>query len=76
MKILIICIVGFFLLGCAHIGKKIRKEEIHEGTTKNELISTLGQPIGLRKLGQFEYLKYSEPGTDYIFILENNKIIG
>jgi len=44
------------LLSCAH-GSKMRK--LYPGMTKQEVLKTLGKPVGYQKAGEYEAFKYA-----------------
>ena len=81
MKIAIIASCAALLLSGCVTGDKVRGG-IREGMTKDQVISTLGQPDGFKRSGDAEALQYTNrlisgwswDRTDYTVILENGHV--
>ncbi|HEX7914863.1 hypothetical protein [Rudaea sp.] len=77
---LIVLLLMLVLAGCV-TGDKVR-QGVREGMTKEQVISTLGNPDGFKRSGDSEALTYvnrlisgwSWDRTDYTVILENGHV--
>lgn len=71
----------FLLSGCI-TGETVRGD-IQEGSSKELVISKLGNPDGFKRYGEYEALLYTNrlisgwswDKTDYTFILKNGKVV-
>ena len=71
--------VAWLTSGCV-IGQKMG--DIHEGMSKREVVSVLGNPDGYRRSGEYEALRYTDRlisgwswnRTDYTVILLNGHV--
>lgn len=80
-RIIAAILVAISLTACA-TGERVRGG-IHEGMTKDEVISTLGNPDGFKKAGKQEALLYTNrlisgwswDRTDYTVILQDNRVV-
>jgi hypothetical protein len=79
----ILLVVGLALtLSACVTGQKVRGN-IREGMTKEQVISTLGNPDGLKRAGDYEALLYTNrlisgwswDRTDYSVILRNDRVV-
>lgn len=69
-----------FLTGCA-MGGKMRK--LNGGMMKEEVLSLLGKPDGIKHYGEYEHFTYSHrlmsswswDRADYNVILKNDKVV-
>jgi hypothetical protein len=58
--------------------------DIHEGMSRHEVESTLGNPDGYQRSGEYEALRYTDRliggwswnRTDYTVVLQNGQVIG
>ena len=79
----VITIIAFALCitGCA-TGEKVRGS-VHEGMSKSEVTSLLGNPDGFKKAGDQEAMLYTNrlisgwswDRTDYTIILQNGQVV-
>jgi len=77
---LIACIL-IVLSGCAAFEDKI--QNVHNGATKNQVITLLGSPDGSELSGEYEALRYTNrpdsagqpAGSDYNVILVGGRVI-
>lgn len=87
MKSFILALLTTLLLtSCATVGKM---NNLHEGMTKSEVVSTVGSPNGFHRNGEYEALLYTDllisgwsvfsglswNRTDYSVILKNDRVV-
>jgi len=87
MKFIILAVFSTLLLcSCATVGEMSR---LREGLTKAEVVSTVGDPDGFQRNGEYEALLYTDllinswsvfsglswDRTDYSVILKNDRVI-
>src|SRR5262245_60775009 len=73
-------VIPLLLSGCI-TGESVRGS-IHEGMSKKEVISELGNPDGFKRTGEYEALTYTNrlisgwswDRTDYTIILQNGRV--
>ena len=71
--------VAVLISGCV-TGQKMG--DIHEGMSKREVVSILGNPDGYQRSGEYEALRYTDRlisgwswnRTDYTVILQNGRV--
>lgn len=68
------------LAGCATTGMNVKT--LHEGMSRQEVLSRLGNPDGMQKQGSVEQLEYtncaipfSSSRADYYVILKDNAVV-
>lgn len=75
-------IVGFLALVLTSCGFNRKMTKLHEGMSKAEVISIMGNPNGFQKHGEYEALKYTHrridretnDRADYNVILKNDLV--
>lgn len=80
MRLLIFTAVLFLLSGCV-IGE--RMGNVREGMSKDEVISTLGNPDGFQRSGDYEALRYTNrlmsgwswDRADYTVIFKKGRVV-
>lgn len=80
MKRFVVIFFCGLLISCATTGEKMSR--ISPGMTKAEVIDTLGNPDGFKKVGDFEVLSYTHrlitgwawDRADYHIILKDGKV--
>jgi hypothetical protein len=80
MKKALLLIALTALIGGCVTGQKMG--DIHEGMSKNEVVSILGNPDGYQRSGQYEALRYSDRliggwswnRTDYTVVLRDGRV--
>ena len=78
---LCVFMLAVLLAGCV-TGDKVR-QGIREGMTKEQVISTLGNPDGFKRADDYEALTYTNrlisgwswDRTDYTVILQNGRVV-
>ena len=81
MKLLVSLAIATMLSSCV-TGDKVR-QSIHEGMTKEEVISALGNPDGFKRAGDYESLSYTNrlisgwswDRADYTVILKSGLVV-
>ena len=80
MRLFIVVTVFVFLAGCV-TGEQMAS--VREGMSKDEVLSTLGNPDGFQRSGDYEALRYTNrlisgwswDRTDYTVILKNGRVV-
>lgn len=80
-KLLLITILAASLMGCAT--GEIVKSDLHEGMSKQRVVSLMGKPDGFRRSGDYDALEYANrlisgwswDRADYYIILKDNKVV-
>lgn len=78
--LILVFIILLSLSGCA-TGERVRAG-VHEGMSKQQVISELGNPDGFQRIGEYEALTYTNrlisgwswDRADYIIILKNGYV--
>ena len=68
------------LSGCA-TGEKVRS--FQPGMSKAEVVASLGNPDGFKRVGEYEFMKYTNrlisgwswDRTDYVFVFQSGELI-
>jgi len=79
-RLLSVLVVLHALSGCV-TGE--RMQSVHEGMWKDEVVSALGDPDGVQRIGDYEVLRYtnrlirvwSSDRTDYNVILRGGRVV-